>query len=115
MMKAFSLILVVALAGCALKTPPPHSEVVEQALPEKTSIPAGWKADPNASAVTDNWLESFHDPALDTLVAEAIANNLDLRQAAERVRIAHAMSLRNRDEAASAGKDKFHFPLTSPV
>ncbi|MGB8437607.1 MAG: efflux transporter outer membrane subunit, partial [Burkholderiales bacterium] len=36
----------------------------------------------------DDWLKSFNDPALDAIVAEAIAPNLDLRQAAERVRIA---------------------------
>ncbi len=36
----------------------------------------------------DDWLRSFNDPALEAIVAEAIANNLDLRRAAQRVRIA---------------------------
>ena len=36
----------------------------------------------------DDWLKSFNDPVLDAIVAEAIANNLDLRRAAQRVRIA---------------------------
>jgi outer membrane protein TolC len=33
--------------------------------------------------VSDNWLQSFHDPQLDALVAEAIATNLDLAQVAQ--------------------------------
>lgn len=87
-MRALIVIVAAALAGCALKTPPTHSEVVDQALPAGTRIPPAWQADPNASAVADDWLKSFDDPALAAIVAEAIANNLDLRQAAERVRIA---------------------------
>jgi NodT family efflux transporter outer membrane factor (OMF) lipoprotein len=38
--------------------------------------------------VTDDWLKSFGDPALEAIVTEAIANNTDLRAAAERVAIA---------------------------
>ena len=80
---------VAALAGCALKTPWTQPDVVAQALPATTHIPAQWQADAtSAGAVADDWLKSFNDPALDAIVAEALANNLDLRQAAERVRIA---------------------------
>jgi len=82
------VIVAAALAGCALKTPPTHTEVVDQALPAHTRIPAEWKADASTGPVADDWLKSFDDPMLDAIVAEAIANNLDLRQAAERVRIA---------------------------
>lgn len=32
--------------------------------------------------VADAWLKSFNDPTLDALVAEAIADNRDLAQAA---------------------------------
>jgi multidrug efflux system outer membrane protein len=85
---AVALSIATALAGCALKTPPTQPEVLEQALPAQTRIPPAWKADPVARAVADDWLRSFNDPALDAIVAEAIAHNLDLRQAAERVRIA---------------------------
>jgi outer membrane protein TolC len=35
--------------------------------------------------VNDDWVKSFHDPGLEVVVGEAIANNLDLRQAAARV------------------------------
>jgi NodT family efflux transporter outer membrane factor (OMF) lipoprotein len=85
----FAMVLVTAvLAGCALKQAPSQPEVLERALPETTRIPAAWRADPQASAVADNWLSLFNDPALDAIVTEALAHNLNLRQAAERVRIA---------------------------
>jgi multidrug efflux system outer membrane protein len=38
--------------------------------------------------VTDDWLESFNDNGLEVVAAEAIANNLDLRQSAARVEAA---------------------------
>lgn len=90
MMRAIAPVLVLnlALASCALRAPPTHTEVVEQALPPATGIPAEWIVGPVAGAVTDDWLRSFNDPVLDAIVAEAIANNLDLRQAADRVEIA---------------------------
>ena len=47
-----------------------------------------WVADSGTNAVTDDWLKSFNDPGLDAIVAEAIANNLDLRQAAAVVEMA---------------------------
>lgn len=87
-MRALIVIVAAALAGCALKTPPMHTEVVDRALPQQTRIPSAWKADPTAIPVTDDWLKSLNDPALDAIVAEAIAHNLDLRQAEERVTIA---------------------------
>lgn len=74
--------------GCALTTPPQHNAVVDQALPKGTSIPPAWKAEAGTGPVADDWLKSFNDPILDAIVAEAFANNLDLRQAAERVTIA---------------------------
>jgi NodT family efflux transporter outer membrane factor (OMF) lipoprotein len=76
------------LFGCALKTPPTTAEVVEQALPKATTIPPAWRADPRGGAVTDDWLKSLDDPMLAAIVAEAIANNLDLRAAADNVTIA---------------------------
>jgi outer membrane protein, multidrug efflux system len=76
------------LAGCALAPAPPHEQVVEQALPATTKIPASWQATPAGGQVADGWLRSLNDPALDAIVAEALANNLDLRQAAEQVRVA---------------------------
>ncbi len=76
-----------ALAACALSTPPAHEQTVRSALPSDTAVPPNWKAQATSAAVGDDWLRSFDDPALDRLVAEAIAFNRDLAQAAERVRI----------------------------
>ena len=78
----------VLLAGCALAPAPSHDEVVTRALPVDTRIPPAWKAVPDYGPVADAWLKSLNDPMLDGIVAEAIAHNLDLRQAAERVTIA---------------------------
>lgn len=76
--------------GCMLKEPPQRTELVGQALPQKTEIPLAWKkeAAPDAAPVIDDWLKSLNDPQLEPIIAEAIANNPDLRQAAEKVRIA---------------------------
>lgn len=81
-------VLNLALAGCALQTPPTRTEVVQQALPEGTHIAPAWGAEAGSGAVGDDWLQSFGDPVLDAIVAEGIANNPDLRQAGERVAIA---------------------------
>ena len=76
------------LAGCALSTPPGQAQIVADALPKETVIPATWQAQASAGAVSDDWIKTFNDPVLDSLVVEAIANNRDLAQAAEVVRIA---------------------------
>ena len=87
-MRALIVIVAAVLAGCALKPPITHTELVDQALPQGTRIPPAWKAESNASPVSDDWLKSFNDPMLEAIVAEAIANNLDLREAVERVKSA---------------------------
>jgi outer membrane protein, multidrug efflux system len=77
------------LAGCSLARPPQHSTVVQKSLPVGTTIPPTWRANANEKdAVANDWLKSFNDPRLDAVVAEAIKNNLDLRQAAAKVEVA---------------------------
>ena len=88
------VLAITALSGCALKPAPTQSEVLERALPATTTIPAAWDAGADNAAVADDWVKLFKDPALDAIVAEAIAYNLDLRQAAERVRIAQQNAVR---------------------
>lgn len=76
------------LAGCAAPVPrlsPP--------------IPAQWQHQliTNTAQQTDlhGWWHNFNDPALDALVERALASNLDLAQAVERlraVRVLHARS-----------------------
>ena len=71
-----------ALGACALQSPPKPDEIRAEALPHMTP-PAAWTAgavDP--AAVRDNWLSSFGDPGLDSLVREALVYNADLRAAA---------------------------------
>lgn len=78
------LLMGIGLAGC-LKPAPTPAVMIKQAFPEGTSIPAPWQVETDAEPVADDWLKSLGDPILNALVAEAIANNLDLREAAERV------------------------------
>jgi outer membrane protein, multidrug efflux system len=81
--------LAAALSGCALTRPPTPAELVAKALPQGTTIPTAWSSNPEMNGeVTNDWLKSFNDPGLDAVVAEAIRNNLNLRQAASQVEVA---------------------------
>ena len=92
-MKPGSMTLVVlgaaaALSGCLSKAPS-HAKVLKDSLQQGTQIPAAWTAGSGADGVvTNDWLKSFNDPHLDAIVAEAIAHNLDLVQAAAQVEVA---------------------------
>lgn len=80
-----TLACALALSACALPDATRHDELVKQALPH-AAVPARYVAAGGAQgAIADNWLAAFRDPALDALVAEAIAYNPDLRIAAARV------------------------------
>ena len=81
------------LAGCALSPLPTHQAIVGDALLKTTDIPSSWSADRQPAQLAGDRLESFNDPVLYALVAEAIANNLDLRQAAEKVAIAQQVAV----------------------
>jgi NodT family efflux transporter outer membrane factor (OMF) lipoprotein len=73
-----------ALAGCALKDPPPREELVLQALPN-LKLPEKYVEARDAGTVQHGWLAAFNDAQLDALVREALANNPDLQVAASRV------------------------------
>ena len=74
------------VAGCATKSPPTRAEIQQQSGTISSLTPASaWKAGGVEGNISDNWLATFNDPQLDTLVREAIANNPDLRIAATRV------------------------------
>jgi len=74
-----------ALAACAIGTPPKPDEIKQQALPNLT-LPQAWVATGGASGpVADDWVASFGDPELVALVREALAYNPDLLVAAARV------------------------------
>lgn len=58
-------------------------------------VPAAWSQPAPAGAPAADlrsWWKAFNDPALDTLVQEALASNLDLAQAASRLREARLQS-----------------------
>ncbi len=78
------LALVSLTGGCALKEPPGRAEIQEQAL-AGIQMPGSWQAGGLSGAIVDNWLASFNDVQLSALVAEAVANNPDLRISATRV------------------------------
>jgi len=82
---ALSAALVLALAGCALKSPPAGEELAKTAapnrlLPEQWTTPGGLSGD-----VGYRWLATFNDPQLEALTQEALIYNYDLRVAAARV------------------------------
>jgi outer membrane protein, multidrug efflux system len=74
--------LVVALAGCALQSPPTVADLQKDALPNTAVPPAFRSAGGVAAPVADRWLASFNDPALSALVDEALRYNADLQQSA---------------------------------
>lgn len=85
---ACAIAIAAALGGCALSTPPDPQATLSSALPAGTRVAPAWaaaSATGSAAAVENGWLKSFNDPQLDTIVAEAIAHNPDLRQAAAAV------------------------------
>ncbi len=85
-----AVVVAVALAGCALKSPPARDEIAQAAAANR-QVPQRWAAPGGApGAVADGWLASFSDTQLDELVREALAYNPDLRVAAARVEQATA-------------------------
>jgi len=86
--RAAFCVLLAALAGCSLAKPPSRPEVLAGALPATTTIPSQWSSSAGPGDVAGDWLLSFDDPRLAAIVSEAVANNLDLRQAAARVAVA---------------------------
>jgi multidrug efflux system outer membrane protein len=80
--KALAVAAAIVLAGCA---------TTEPVAPE-TEIPAAWRAPakPGASLGERPWGEVFYAKELDALIREALANNADLRIAADRVEFARA-------------------------
>jgi multidrug efflux system outer membrane protein len=82
-LKPTAVLLAGALAGCAV-----GPDYVQPKLP----VPQKWSEAPakNAVAPPTEWWKTFNDPLLNRLIAEAIAANLDLKQAATRIADARA-------------------------
>lgn len=102
--------LAAALAGCASMAPPYETP----ALP----VPAGYPADAPDAATTvpdTGWRDTFAEPRLRDLIAQALEHNRDLRRAVLQVREARAAYGIQRAEAyptiaAQAGTDRSRVP-----
>src|SRR5215467_12116788 len=74
------------IADCKTKSPPDRAEIQRQAGLTNLPLASPWKAAPvSTNAIKDNWLATFEDPQLDSLIAEAIAHNPDLHVTSVRV------------------------------
>jgi NodT family efflux transporter outer membrane factor (OMF) lipoprotein len=83
-----ALVVLATLSACALESPPKPADYRTEALPG-VQVPGQWTAQGDAAgAVAGAWLATFAAPRLEALVAEALANNPDLRVAAARVQVA---------------------------
>ena len=75
-----SILLGLSLNSCAIKKEPKHKTIITEAFVDATFIPNQWTVKTNNDSVNNNWLKNFNDPILDTIVAEAIRNNFDLKR-----------------------------------
>lgn len=91
-LRAGTALLVLALGACSLV--PRHDPPVPE-------LPAGWNDAAldaaSVAPVTDGWRQ-FGDPALDRLIDQALAENLDLELAAARIAEARALLAGSRAE-----------------
>jgi multidrug efflux system outer membrane protein len=81
------LFYILLLSGCAAVGP--DYEQPKMPIPQHWSETATGIKSPPAQA--DKWWRCFNDPMLDQLIGEAIASNLDLKLALERVKDARAL------------------------
>jgi NodT family efflux transporter outer membrane factor (OMF) lipoprotein len=88
--QAVTLAAPLALGACQLKMPPSQPELARDALPN-VQLPRSWSAGTSRpDPVAADWLDTFNEPRLNALVAEALAYNADLRAGAARVEQAAA-------------------------
>jgi NodT family efflux transporter outer membrane factor (OMF) lipoprotein len=82
------IILLVIVEGCKVKVPPKSEELQKDAFTHFT-LPSTWKAGnrnlTDTTNIEENWLSSFNDPDLDSLVSEALKYNLNLRVSGTRI------------------------------
>jgi NodT family efflux transporter outer membrane factor (OMF) lipoprotein len=89
------LVSLAAISGCLLfaacdtPVPPSNEAILEDALPVGTLVPAAWSTSgAPSSAVNGDWVSTFRDQNLTSLVNEALNNNRDLVAAVARVEAA---------------------------
>lgn len=82
------------VAATACRAAGPDYETPAQPLPAHFNVEAVAAPEPVTSVHLDDWTRAFDDKVLDDLVARALAANLDLAQAGERLRQARASARR---------------------
>jgi multidrug efflux system outer membrane protein len=78
-----ALMVAAALGGCA----------VTQPVTPKLDVPSTGAATPAQNELLEHWWTAFDDPALNQIVDDALANNLDLRLAFARIDAARSQVL----------------------
>ena len=101
MRNSLILISLLALSGCV--TLPPMKQI-------KPDLPTAWPTETGQTQATDNvaadWWKAYNDPALDALMAEALAHNRDLALAAARIEEVRAnLGLADADRYPEVGID----------
>ncbi|HEY7673144.1 MAG TPA: efflux transporter outer membrane subunit [Gammaproteobacteria bacterium] len=81
--RALPWLAALVAAGCASSTPPEPEELRAELV--NSPVPGEFVAPGLAGPVQGNWLATFADESLNSLVQEALAYNADLRGAAARV------------------------------
>lgn len=87
MIRCFTLILITSLLSGCINVGPDYKAPIVNVPKKWTGTP---KIEQKKSLQPEQWWKSFNDPMLDQLITDAIAANLDLKQALARVRDARA-------------------------
>lgn len=84
-MRYISVLLVFLLQGCAAF----RMQKPERQFGENLELPAMWESAGvgNDGLISTGWLQTFEDPEMEQLVAEALAHNRDLKAARARLKI----------------------------
>jgi multidrug efflux system outer membrane protein len=97
-----------ASVGCVVKQPPSPADALAGVLPGTTTVPPEWRATAGVDGkVIEEWLSTFRDVQLQTIVDEGLEHNLDLKAAVARVDGAAAL--------ATAARSMLYPQLTATV
>jgi multidrug efflux system outer membrane protein len=114
-----ALLAALALGGCRIAVPPAPASTID--VPQTWRAPA--EVGPNAGAAVEaNWWRAFGDPALDALVAQALANNGDIRTASARlqeyqarIRVAASSQAPSLTAGITPGRARAIGPFGTPI
>ncbi len=114
-----AVLAMLALGGCRIAVQPPPASTL--------NVPPAWRAPaevgPNAGAAVEaDWWRAFGDPALDAMVAQALANNGDIRTARARlqeyqarIRVAASSQAPSLTAGITPGRARAIGPLGTPI